>query len=96
MEQNALLIVVAHTVAAIAINLQRRKTVRSIVIIVDTIASSKRQAIHNLETKIHMSAYYIPTPLLLVITYDTQRIVLNGTVWVVIIISLFIQQLHTW
>ena len=96
LEQNTLRIVVTHAVATIAINLQRRETIRCIVIVVDTIASGKSQSIHNLKAKIHMAAHHITTTLLLIVTHDTQRIVLNGTVRVVIIIPLCIQQLHTW
>ena len=95
LEQDTLRVVVAHTVAAIAVDFQRRETIRGIVIVINTITGSESQAIQQLETEIHMSAYYIATAFLLIVQYDTQRIVLNGAIRVIIIISFGIQKFHT-
>ena len=95
LEQDTLRVVVAHTVAAIAVDFQRRETIRGIVIVINTITGGESQAIQQLETEVHMSAYHIATAFLLIVQHDTQRIVLNGTIRVVIIISLGIQKFHT-
>ena len=95
LKQYALLIVVAHAVVSVAIDFQRREAIRCIVIIVDTIAGSKGQPVHDLEAQIHMSAHHITTTFLLVVQHHTQRIILNGAIGIIIVIAFCIHQFHT-
>ena len=94
LEQDTLRIAIAHAIATIAIDLQWRESIRGIVIVVNTVAGRKGQSIDNLEAEVHMTTNDIASTFLSIVQDDTQRIVLDGTIRVVIIISLCIQEFH--
>ena len=94
LEQDTLRVVIAHAIATIAIDFQWRESIRGIVIVVNTVAGRKGQSIDNLEAKVYMTTHHITSTFLAIVKDNTQRIVLNGAIRVVIIISLCIQEFH--